>query len=240
MLRQHDLSSSKIAENWDDESAQGDETDAVGAVSDNVFEDAGEAAAWATARGLSLSELEADAAGHAFDQLILRCIHHDGNESGTASWTSALLDASTAAALDANGPFASDVLSLSNPSLFEMGPVPKLAADASQARRGLIATADIPAGTILVAERPALLLPAVLPLSGVASSVDELCRALFDRLDPTMRDAVQGLINSKPEGTCSVEEGIVRTNGISVGLPKNGGHSTYSGVFPTINRCNHR
>jgi hypothetical protein len=198
MSRQHcnDLLGSKTAENWGDESAQGDEVDTGRAVSNNVFEDDGEAVACATARGFSLAEVEVDAAGHASDQLILCCIHHDENESGTASCqTSALLDTSTAADLDANCPFASDIFSLSNPSLFEMGLVPKLAADASQALRSLIAMADIPAGTVLIAERPALLLSAVRPLSGVASSVDELCRALFDRLDPTMRDAVQGLDN---------------------------------------------
>jgi hypothetical protein len=212
-----------VPNSWEDKS------DVELIADENVFDDVKNAEEWASKRGLPIPQAE-DSGINA--ELVFSCIPHD--ESATAAWTSALLNTSTAAVLGARAHFHIP----SPPPMFEIRPITEDGREPGDC--GIFATANIDPGTVLIVERPALLVPAVFSLSNIASSQSEIFRTLFHRLPPPVRDAMYALQNRKPEQVCSTEVGIVRTNGIAVELPSEGSQSRYSGVFPAVSRCNHR
>lgn len=103
---------------------------------------------------------------------------------------------------------------------------------------GLFATRDIAAGELVMTEHPALILPS-------GEFPPELYDALGDRLLETRRAELLAMANCRPPEECkSPVEGIVRTNGLILELdPKgklSGPKDFYGGVYPLINRANHR
>ncbi|KAF8161458.1 hypothetical protein B0H34DRAFT_380664 [Crassisporium funariophilum] len=106
---------------------------------------------------------------------------------------------------------------------------------------GMFATRDIPAGELITNEHPALILPA-------ASLPKEAYDEIGMQLPKKQREILMTMANSRPLEECpSPVEGIVRTNALALDLqfPKsmeNDGPSAklYGGVYPLINRCNHR
>ena len=106
---------------------------------------------------------------------------------------------------------------------------------------GMFATQDISAGQLIAIEHPALILPAV-PLPEEA--YNEIALQLPDR----RRAELMQMANSRTTEECpSPVEGIVRTNALALQLnfPKsmaNDGPDAklYGGVYPLLNRCNHR
>jgi len=104
---------------------------------------------------------------------------------------------------------------------------------------GQFATRDIPAGTLVMVEHPALILPSNrLPA--------ELYDELGARLPEWRRKELLALSNCRsPEECASAVEGIVRTNALQLELDSKGKISreegeVYGGVYPLINRGNHR
>jgi hypothetical protein len=108
---------------------------------------------------------------------------------------------------------------------------------------GMFAARDIPAGALILSEYPLFVFPNIVPL-GPSLSRDEFFKMLFDRIKPDVRDRALSLSNSKPREVCGEEEGIVRTNGFMVHLPKaegqNASNTSHSGTFLDLSRCNHR
>ncbi|KDR68442.1 hypothetical protein GALMADRAFT_257170 [Galerina marginata CBS 339.88] len=103
---------------------------------------------------------------------------------------------------------------------------------------GMFAVRDIPAGELIVAEHPALILP-----SGKFPA--EVYNELGNRLSKERRAVLLSLSNSRPKEECeSPVEGIVRTNALVLELdPKEeiseDKREIYGGVYPFINRANH-
>jgi hypothetical protein len=108
---------------------------------------------------------------------------------------------------------------------------------------GMFATRDIAAKEIIYSENPTVVVYPFIILS-FDMTKSELYRALFDRLDPPVRDQLLALKNCEPSTACNVEEGIVRSNGFAITLPvpatDHALESLHSGVFLDISRCNHR
>jgi len=107
---------------------------------------------------------------------------------------------------------------------------------------GMFAARDIPAGALILSEYPLFVIPNIIP--GLSLSKDGIFKMLFDRLHPDLRYRALSLPNSKPREVCGKEEGIVRTNGFMVHLPKAEGQNvpdtSHSGTFLDLSRCNHR
>ena len=106
---------------------------------------------------------------------------------------------------------------------------------------GMFATRDIPAGELIAIEHPALILPA-------ASLPEEAYNEIGLQLPDRRRAELMSMANSRTSEECpSPVEGIVRTNALALQLnfPKsmaNDGTDAklYGGVYPLLNRCNHR
>jgi len=104
---------------------------------------------------------------------------------------------------------------------------------------GIFSLRDIPAGEILIVEHPALILP-----SG------KFAREVYDELGARLPDArraeLMSMANARSKEECaSYVEGIVRTNALQLELDPKGQISEdqkefYGGVYPHINRANHR
>ena len=141
---------------------------------------------------------------------------------------------------------------LLNPSLIPLLPDPPFAQNSVQSISycvlatphkgfGMFATRDIPAGELIAIEHPALILPAA---SLPEEAYDEIGRQLPDK----RRTELMAMANSRTAQECpSPVEGIVRTNALALQLdfPKsmaNDGPDAklYGGVYPLLNRCNHR
>jgi len=105
----------------------------------------------------------------------------------------------------------------------------------------MFATRDIPAGELIAIEHPALILPA-------ASLPEEAYNEIGLQLPYRRRTELMAMANSRTTEECpSPVEGIVRTNALALQLkfPKsmaNDGLDSklYGGVYPLLNRCNHR
>lgn len=103
---------------------------------------------------------------------------------------------------------------------------------------GLFATRQFLQGESITAENPALILP-FLPVGAEPPSTYD---ALADALDPKRRRELLEMANSQsPEECPSDVEGIVRTNAMTLylGLGEDK-KTTYGGVYPLLNRANHR
>ena len=106
---------------------------------------------------------------------------------------------------------------------------------------GMFATRDIAAGELVAIEHPALILPA-------ASLSEEAYNEVGLQLPDRRRAELMAMANSRTTEECpSFVEGIVRTNALALQLkfPKsmaNDGPDAklYGGVYPLLNRCNHR
>ena len=106
---------------------------------------------------------------------------------------------------------------------------------------GMFATRDIAAGELIAIEHPALILPA-------ASLPEEAYNEIGLQLPNRRRAELMAMANSRTTEECpSPVEGIVRTNALALQLnfPKsmaNDGPDAklYGGVYPLLNRCNHR
>lgn len=104
---------------------------------------------------------------------------------------------------------------------------------------GLFAARDIAAGELIMIEHPALILP-----TGrfPAAIYDEL----GNRLPEKRRAELLAMANARSEEECpSPVEGIVRTNALMLELDPRGKipeekREIYGGVYPTVNRANHR
>ena len=105
----------------------------------------------------------------------------------------------------------------------------------------MFATRDIAAGELIAIEHPALILPA-------ASLPEEAYNEIGLQLPDRRRAELMAMANSRTMEECpSPVEGIVRTNALALQLkfPKsmeNDGPDAklYGGVYPLLNRCNHR
>ncbi|KAJ7725636.1 hypothetical protein DFH07DRAFT_758569 [Mycena maculata] len=110
-----------------------------------------------------------------------------------------------------------------------------IVADAGPKGRGLFALRDIPAGALILAEQPLLVVPALAPPFAYDS--------LLPRLSPAARATLLALSNCKPPDACGAVEGIVWTNASQVDLPTPPTMAPaareYGGVFATISRANH-
>jgi len=108
---------------------------------------------------------------------------------------------------------------------------------------GMFAIRDIPAGAVVLVENPLFVYPSVTGL-GMSLSREEIFKMLFARLAPDMREKALSLFNNKSADICEKEEGIVRTNGIGLGLAApnipNPPATLHSGTFLDLSRCNHR
>ena len=104
---------------------------------------------------------------------------------------------------------------------------------------GLFATRDIPAGALVLVEHPALILPA-------GKFPSEVYDELGARLPEGRRKELMALSNCRsPEECPSAVEGIVRTNALQLELDPKGKimrkeREVYGGVYPLLNRGNHR
>ncbi|KAK7033236.1 SET domain-containing protein [Favolaschia claudopus] len=97
---------------------------------------------------------------------------------------------------------------------------------------------DIPAGGLILVDRPI----AVVPSSVTAEWKREAFDALIPRISPVSREALLALANCKPLEECPVVEGIALTNAFQIDLPVPplAAAQEYGGVFPNISRANHR
>lgn len=143
---------------------------------------------------------------------------------------------------------------LLNPSLISLLPDSPFAQDSVQSSNttyrvlqtprkgfGMFATRDIPAGELIAIEHPALILPA-------ASLPEEAYNEIGLQLPDKRRAELMAMANSRTAEECpSPVEGIVRTNALALQLkfPTSMMNDTpdaklYGGVYPLLNRCNHR
>ncbi|KAJ7113161.1 hypothetical protein C8R44DRAFT_631204 [Mycena epipterygia] len=105
----------------------------------------------------------------------------------------------------------------------------------------MFAAQNIPAGGLILVERPVLVAPYVIGLPAVPESA--LYAALLRRLSPETAARFMALENCKPEAECDALEGIVRTNALAITLPVPAGPhpelATHRAVFLNASRCNH-
>ncbi|KAK2464448.1 hypothetical protein APHAL10511_003596 [Amanita phalloides] len=116
--------------------------------------------------------------------------------------------------------------------------------DAGEKGAGMFASRYIPAGSLILAEHPAIIIPGLsLPREFAAYE------ALYAALPEHIRTDLLKMANWKSEEECSIEEGIARTNGTDVDLlfpdEMNGDQvelrrgREYGATFLKIDRCNH-
>ncbi|KAJ7647805.1 hypothetical protein FB45DRAFT_733633 [Roridomyces roridus] len=111
-------------------------------------------------------------------------------------------------------------------------------ADAGAKGAGMFAAQDIPAGALILVDRPIAVVP-----SNVSSPWKrEAFDALIPRISQPSRDTVLALANCKPVEECPVIEGIAYTNafGIQLSTPPDTAPQEYGGIFPNVSRANHR
>ncbi|KAJ7463303.1 hypothetical protein FB451DRAFT_1043390 [Mycena latifolia] len=106
---------------------------------------------------------------------------------------------------------------------------------------GMCAAQNIPAGGLILVERPALMAPYIIASQSQPESA--LYAALLRRLPPDTVAHILALDNCKPAEECTMLEGIIRTNAIAVALPvPDGPHPelpTHRALFVHTSRCNH-
>lgn len=106
---------------------------------------------------------------------------------------------------------------------------------------GMFARRDIPAGGLILVERPVVVSPSVIRLH---EPLSEVYSSLFNRLSPSTYRELMNLANGAPPKECSTVEGIMRTNalGIELEVPDipNPEHPVHHALFLNTSRCNHR
>ncbi|KAJ7435810.1 hypothetical protein B0H11DRAFT_1701227 [Mycena galericulata] len=104
---------------------------------------------------------------------------------------------------------------------------------------GMFAAQNIPAGGLILVERPTLVAPYIIGLPTDPES--DLYGALLGRLSPDTVARFMALANCKPD--CDLVEGIMRTNAIAVTLDvpdvPHPELTTHRAVFLNTSRCNH-
>ncbi|KAJ7642907.1 hypothetical protein B0H17DRAFT_1216277 [Mycena rosella] len=106
--------------------------------------------------------------------------------------------------------------------------------DAGWKGAGLFAARDIPAGALILVDRPIAIVP-----SNVRTR--EVFDAVLPRLSHRSRDRLLALANCKPLTEYPVVEGIALTNAVQVALPvpPDAPPQEYGAVFPLVCRANH-
>ncbi len=103
---------------------------------------------------------------------------------------------------------------------------------------GMVATADITAGELIVRERPLLLSPKALPTQD-REALARLTVGLVQFMNPENRRAFYALKNCKGKTMPTEEDGIINTNSFMCGpFPTYEGR--YCGVARECSRANHR
>ncbi|KAF7296014.1 SET domain-containing protein [Mycena kentingensis (nom. inval.)] len=110
-------------------------------------------------------------------------------------------------------------------------------ASAGNKGAGMFAARDIPAGTLILVDRPVAVVPSNI-------EAPEWKRAAFDALIPRIsaesRDALLALANVHPVAERPVVEGIALTNAFGIEfLPSLNTTQEYGALFPSISRANH-
>ncbi|KAJ7188893.1 hypothetical protein C8R46DRAFT_1244109 [Mycena filopes] len=110
-------------------------------------------------------------------------------------------------------------------------------ADTGTMGAGMFAVQDIPAGGLILVDRPIVVVPSSVESSWTREAFD----ALLPRISPISRDILLDLANCKPLAECPVVQGIALTNAsqIELPVPPNAAPQEYGGVFPHICRANH-
>ncbi|CAK5266075.1 unnamed protein product [Mycena citricolor] len=110
-------------------------------------------------------------------------------------------------------------------------------ADAGFKGAGMFAARDIPAGSLILCDRPI----AVVPSEVSAPWKREAFDALIPRISLKSRALLLDLANCKPVSEHPVVEGIALTNafGITLPVPPDASPQEYGGAFPNISRANH-
>lgn len=201
---------------------------------DNEFNKPEDALKWAKARGLELPSIDSAPEG----DFTIRTLRYKGasGEVSPAFVTAGLFTACTkinAAQTEVMDHIAPELIKA------EVKTHP-----ARSNELGIFATAKIPIGKNIISERPSIILPTHLRLGGMSLRKDELLSQLFRRLpvdqhngEVAQGDGIRTLYFDPGRGT-SREEGIVRDNGFNITLE--GENQSYSGLFLTLSRCNHR
>jgi hypothetical protein len=216
--------------------------DGLNAASNNVFEDRATAETWIKARSISdhvLPEAELEPLQYNF-RLVT------GAEGSSEYAISSLLSNAAWNYIRSLDPLETPLRSL-DPICYEVRPVGSRIND-----HGLFAAKTIPVGSIIMSERPSVIFPAVTPLTILDMDKATICRKLFEPLSPNPNESTHELRSlsnfielkqSYADVSCP-EEGVMRTNGMSVTIgkaePSNALGTQYSAIFPTVSRCNHR
>ncbi|KAJ7198584.1 hypothetical protein GGX14DRAFT_536724 [Mycena pura] len=110
-------------------------------------------------------------------------------------------------------------------------------ADAGSKGAGMFAARDIPAGALILVDRPVVVVPSSVSSSWKREAFD----ALLPRISQKSRDALLALANCHSLSKCPVIEGIALTNAFQIALPTPplAAPQEYGGVFPDISRANH-
>ncbi|KAF7374781.1 SET domain-containing protein [Mycena sanguinolenta] len=155
-------------------------------------------------------------------------ITDSGGSSSTVTACAMLLDAPVIPLLPR--PLAAPPQNFSPPTFY--------IADAGVKGAGMFAARDIPAGGLILVDRPI----AVVPSDVDAPWKREAFDALLPRISQISRDALLALANCKPLSECPVVEGIALTNAVQIDLPVPllAALQEYGGVFPNVSRANHR
>jgi hypothetical protein len=119
-------------------------------------------------------------------------------------------------------------------------PTFQIRASSNSKNRGLFASSQIPPGDIIITERPSVIAPSYLWLSGLTEPKENVFSQLFSRLpDGTATDLRSWFHQEEPRAGYG-EEDIIRTYGLSITLPHpKTENRMYSALFSTIGRCNH-
>lgn len=142
--------------------------------------------------------------------------------------TCALCLTTLSARLFSQTPFAS-----SNTPLPSLSSPPFALSDIPGRGKGLVATRDIPAGTVIFHDRPILVYdPARAPHR---TQLESLLLDAISRLNPDTQAAFLSLFNAFAGDSLL---GIVETNQYQL-VHLEGAETAYSGVFPTFSRLNH-
>lgn len=173
-----------------------------------------------------------DLAGHLRNRAY--CMHNVGYASGTDE-TAALLDISVKDLLPA--PIPPPRAASPNSVRFSIQP-----SEEGKNGLGMFAKQNIPAGGLIVVERPVVVTPYILAFQDHPESA--LYTALLRRLAPKTASCFLALANCKPATECDEVEGIMRTNGIPIRLnvptTPHSELATHRAVFLNTSRCNHR
>jgi hypothetical protein len=203
----------------------------------NIFENRSLAEEWAKIRNIEMHKALLDGSKE-LSPYVFHSVRYDAGDGDVDFETSCLLP------LEDLDIFKS-IQSLPIPSphttssFIEVRPVPGRDDDS-----GLFATHSIDSGSVILYERPTLMLPVFIPLGSLEMDKKNIISTMFGRLPSAEDDrpgwqaiALRGLKSSIPQASFP-EEGIIRTNGLAITLE----HSAhpYSGVFLQTSRCNHR